>query len=110
MGGLARVYITHGVFRDAAAIAASLFLIVLASILLGTALPFALSRVGVDPAHAGSSVQVGSENKAVRQCHKSGKLPAGHGAAIRATQAQRGPRAHDGSSIQVMKFCVCVPI
>lgn len=58
VGGLARVYATHGVLRDAAAIAASLFLIVLASILLGTALPFALSRLGVDPAHAGSSIQV----------------------------------------------------
>lgn len=59
MGGLARVYVTHGVLRDAAAIGASLFLIVLASILLGTALPFALSRAGLDPAHAGSSIQVG---------------------------------------------------
>jgi hypothetical protein len=59
VGGLARVYVTHGVLRDAAAIAASLFLIVLASILLGTALPFALSRMGLDPAHAGSSIQVG---------------------------------------------------
>jgi hypothetical protein len=58
VGGLARVYVTHGVLRDAAAIGASLFLIVLASILLGTALPFALSRAGLDPAHAGSSIQV----------------------------------------------------
>jgi hypothetical protein len=59
VGGLVRVYITHGVLHDAAAIATSLFLIVLASILLGTALPFALSRLGLDPAHAGSSIQVG---------------------------------------------------
>ena len=59
VGGLARVYVTHGVLRDAVAIGASLFLIVLASILLGTALPFVLSRAGLDPAHAGSSIQVG---------------------------------------------------
>jgi len=58
VGGLARVYVTHGVLRDAAAIAASLFLIVLSSVLLGAALPFALARAGLDPAHAGSSIQV----------------------------------------------------
>lgn len=58
VGGLVRVYVTHGVLRDAAAIAASLFLIVLSSILLGTALPFALAKSGIDPAHAGSSIQV----------------------------------------------------
>ena len=40
------------------AIATSLLLIVLASVLLGTALPFLLVKAGVDPAHAGSSIQV----------------------------------------------------
>ena len=67
MGGLARVYVTHGVLRDAAAIGASLFLIVLASILLGTALPFVLSRAGLDPAHAGSSIQVGQIRPSARR-------------------------------------------
>lgn len=36
----------------------SLFLIVMASVLLGSALPFGLARSGVDPAHAGTSIQV----------------------------------------------------
>ncbi len=43
---------------NAAAISGSLFLIVICSVLLGTALPFALTRVGVDPANAGTSIQV----------------------------------------------------
>ena len=42
MGGLARVYATNGNLRESAAIAGSLFLIVLASVLLGTLLPFLL--------------------------------------------------------------------
>lgn len=44
--------------RDASAISVSLFLIVMASVLLGSALPFGLARSGVDPAHAGTSIQV----------------------------------------------------
>ncbi len=52
------MFVTHGNLRDSVAIAASLLLIVLASVLLGTALPFALVRAGIDPAHAGSSIQV----------------------------------------------------
>ena len=55
---LPRVLVTHGNLRDSVAIAASLLLIVLASVLLGTALPFGLVKAGVDPAHAGSSIQV----------------------------------------------------
>jgi hypothetical protein len=43
---------------DSFSIAMSLFLIVTASVLLGTALPFALAKVQIDPAHAGSSIQV----------------------------------------------------
>ena len=58
VGGFFRVFVTHGNLRDSVAIAASLLLIVLASVLLGTALPFALVRAGIDPAHAGSSIQV----------------------------------------------------
>ena len=58
VGGFFRVFVTHGNLRDSAAIATSLLLIVLASVLLGTALPFALVRLKVDPAHAGSSIQV----------------------------------------------------
>jgi hypothetical protein len=47
--------------RDAAAIAVSLLAIVFTSILLGTALPFALARCGVDAAHAGTTIQVASD-------------------------------------------------
>lgn len=53
-----RVYMTNGNIANAWAISASLFLIVLSSCLLGTALPFGLQRIGVDPANAGTSVQV----------------------------------------------------
>jgi len=47
--------------RDAAAISVSLLAIVFTSILLGTALPFALARCGVDAAHAGTTIQVASD-------------------------------------------------
>ncbi|CAN0201446.1 unnamed protein product, partial [Laminaria digitata] len=42
---------------DASAISVSLFLIVMVSVLLGSALPFGFARAGVDPAHAGTSIQ-----------------------------------------------------
>ncbi len=58
IGGYARVVATEGVPLDATAIAASLFVIVNVSVLAGTTLPFALAWRGVDPAHAGTTVQV----------------------------------------------------
>ncbi|GLC37697.1 hypothetical protein PLESTB_000803400 [Pleodorina starrii] len=57
-GGFVRVYATHGDVANAAAISVSLFLIVMTSVVLGAALPFALARAGVDPANAGTSIQV----------------------------------------------------
>jgi Mg/Co/Ni transporter MgtE len=57
-GGFVRVYLTNGDLNNAAAISISLLAIVMSSVVLGTALPFALSRVGVDPANAGTSIQV----------------------------------------------------
>jgi len=57
-GGWLRVYITNGNPTNATAIALSLFAIVLSSTTLGTALPFTLARLGVDPANAGTSIQV----------------------------------------------------
>lgn len=51
--GWVRVYLTAGDPRHASAIALSLLLIVNTSVLVGTALPFALARLGVDPANAG---------------------------------------------------------
>lgn len=58
--GFARVYITNGSLLNAFAISSALLSIVFASVLLGTGLPFLLARAGVDPAHAGTSIQVGS--------------------------------------------------
>jgi len=56
--GFVRVYVTDGHFENSCAISVSLFLIVLVSTILGTSLPFALFRFGVDPANAGTSIQV----------------------------------------------------
>jgi hypothetical protein len=56
--GFVRVYVTNGSLVNAFAISVSLLAIVFASVLLGTGLPFALARGGVDPAHAGTSIQV----------------------------------------------------
>jgi Mg/Co/Ni transporter MgtE len=58
VAGWLRVYITNGDAQNSTAIALSLFLIVLTSVLLGAALPFGLARAGVDPANAGTSIQV----------------------------------------------------
>ena len=53
-----RVYVTNWSVLDALAISSSLFLIVLASVTVGTGLPFGLAKAGVDPANAGTSIQV----------------------------------------------------
>lgn len=57
-GGFLRVYITDGNSLDATAISISLFVIVSLSILTGTCLPFFLAWSNVDPAHAGTTIQV----------------------------------------------------
>ena len=56
--GFARVYISEGGLLDSFAISASLFCIVMTSVLTGTVLPFGLAFVGVDPANAGTTIQV----------------------------------------------------
>ena len=58
LAGFARVFLSTGSIADSSAVSASLFLIVLASVGVGSALPFGLARIGVDPANAGTSVQV----------------------------------------------------
>lgn len=58
MGGFVRVYVTNGDLWNAISISLSLFIIVMSSVVLGTALPFALNKSGVDPANAGTSIQV----------------------------------------------------
>ena len=57
-GGYARVYLSEGVPIDATAIASALFFIVNGAVLTGATLPFLLAWKGVDPAHAGTTVQV----------------------------------------------------
>jgi len=57
-GGWLRVYLAAGSAADATAISVSLFAIVITSVMFGTAMPFALARAGVDPAHAGTTIQV----------------------------------------------------
>lgn len=56
--GWIRVFLTNGNVLNATAISMSLFLIVLTSVVAGTALPFGLARAGIDPANAGTSIQV----------------------------------------------------
>lgn len=56
--GYLRVYLTDGDSTNAFAISLSLFLIVISSTILGTSLPFILYQFGVDPANAGTSIQV----------------------------------------------------
>jgi len=56
--GWIRVYLTNGDVRNASAIALSLFLIVCTSVVVGTLLPFGLARAKLDPANAGTSIQV----------------------------------------------------
>jgi len=58
LAGFLRVYVTNGSLLNAFAISLSLLSIVVASVLLGSGLPFVLARAGVDPANAGTSIQV----------------------------------------------------
>ena len=52
------MYVTNGSIVSSFAISTSLFLIVVSSVFTGTALPFVLAKLGVDPANAGTSIQV----------------------------------------------------
>ena len=57
-GGFVRVFLTTRDVTDSLAISLSLFSIVVTSVLAGTALPFALAKAGIDPANAGTTIQV----------------------------------------------------
>lgn len=57
-GGWLRVYLTNGDTWNANAISFSLLCIVFSSVVLGTSLPFGLAKMGVDPANAGTTIQV----------------------------------------------------
>jgi Mg/Co/Ni transporter MgtE len=56
--GYLRVYLTNGDTTNALAVSLSLFLIVITSTTLGSTLPFVLNRYNIDPANAGTSIQV----------------------------------------------------
>ena len=56
--GYVRVYLTNGSHENAFAISLALFFIVISSTILGTSLPFVLNEFGIDPANAGTSIQV----------------------------------------------------
>lgn len=85
---------------NAVAISVSLFLIVMTSVVLGTGLPFALARAGVDPANAGTSIQVrrGTCGAGLSQRGRSGAIrraapPMGEGASPRKALPARTRRA-----------------
>ena len=56
--GFVRVYLTSSDPLAAVAISCSLFMIVITSVIAGSLLPFGFARAGVDPANAGTSIQV----------------------------------------------------
>mmetsp|Transcript_19425 Transcript_19425/g.33600 ORF Transcript_19425/g.33600 Transcript_19425/m.33600 type:complete len:305 (-) Transcript_19425:217-1131(-) len=58
LGGFVRVYLASHSVISSVAISLSLFCIVMTSVVLGSWLPFALCYLGVDPANAGTSIQV----------------------------------------------------
>ena len=57
--GFARVLITDGSLMNSFAISSALFTIVMTSVITGTVLPFGLAMAGIDPANAGTTIQVG---------------------------------------------------
>lgn len=54
VGGFVRVWLSTHDMASATAITASLLMIVVVSILVGTILPYAMAKVKLDPAHAGA--------------------------------------------------------
>mmetsp|Transcript_5742 Transcript_5742/g.16437 ORF Transcript_5742/g.16437 Transcript_5742/m.16437 type:complete len:326 (-) Transcript_5742:998-1975(-) len=58
VGGFVRVWLSTHDMASATAITASLLMIVVVSILVGTILPYAMAKVKLDPAHAGTTIQV----------------------------------------------------
>ena len=56
--GFVRVLLFGTDLGEAIAIAVSLFVVVITSILIGAALPLFLRGLGIDPAHASTTIQV----------------------------------------------------
>lgn len=64
-----RVYLTSSDPLAAVAISCSLFMIVITSVVAGSLLPFGFAKAGVDPANAGTSIQVGLGHRARSPMH-----------------------------------------
>lgn len=62
------MYVSEGSLIDSCAISASLLCIVMTSVLTGTALPFGLAFIGVDPANAGTTIQVSQHERKAQLC------------------------------------------
>ncbi len=58
VAGFARVAVFQTPFPEAVAVTGALAVIVLSSVCLGAVLPLLLKRMGVDPAHSSTSIQV----------------------------------------------------
>jgi Mg/Co/Ni transporter MgtE len=58
LGGFLRASLFHTPFAESLAVTVSLAMIVFTSVCLGAVLPLVLKRIGVDPAHSSTSIQV----------------------------------------------------
>ena len=58
VAGFIRAAVFRTPFPETVAVTSALFMIVFSSIVLGAILPLGLKRVGVDPAHSSTSIQV----------------------------------------------------
>lgn len=58
VAGFARAAVFRTPFAETIAVTSSLMLIVFSSICLGALLPLLLKKVGVDPAHSSTTIQV----------------------------------------------------
>ena len=58
MAGFVRAILIRTPIPETLAVTAALFVIVITSVLLGAVLPLGLKRIGIDPAHSSTSIQV----------------------------------------------------
>ena len=58
MAGFVRAILFRTPIPETLAVTAALFVIVITSVLLGAVLPLGLKRIGIDPAHSSTSIQV----------------------------------------------------
>lgn len=58
VAGFVRAAVFRTPFPETVAVTTALFMIVFSSIVLGAILPLGLKRIGIDPAHSSTSIQV----------------------------------------------------